>query len=594
MTTSSRTAAPAPAAPGRAGLPPVGLLVGALAGGGALAARPAVALAGGDGGAAAGVRLTLDATAEPLEASPEAGLVLRVALENATAGDLTDLRLRIPAPDGARVTESGPDGPDGDLGARDGGGVAWGGLTLPRGGRLGPFAARLVPAALGAGARVFREAAVRPEATWRLPAPGRAAASLPLNGLWGEAALRRTVLPDGLTVLTRERPESPTVSVRAAVRAGSRDEDDATRGGSHWLEHAHFLGTPRRPGGRPELGDEIEAVGGQTNASTGWEATDYWHLVPAEQFELALDVLADQLVHSTFPREAFDRERGVVFEELRARNDAPGTRATDEFLRQVFRVSPLRHDAGGTIESVQAIPVETILAYRARRYVTGNTAVAAAGPLRHDAAVAAIAAAFAGLPVGARSERPRVPEPPPTAPRRLAIGAGAGAAEVRLGWSAPGVLDDDYGAMALLQDVLGATGRRLTEVIRDRRALASAVGPTYFAFSDAGALMLFAATTPERVEEVVALALREVQRLREGDVTDAEVAASLRAIAGRRALAEELSQAQTGRAVGEVAGTLQSAEEYLARLRAVRPADIQRVALRYLDPVNHTLVVVRP
>ena len=102
--------------------------------------------------------------------------------------------------------------------------------------------------------------------------------------------------------------------------------------------------------------------------------------MPAEHVSLALEVLADQLLNSTFLPDAFERERRVVFEELKQRNDAAGTRAFDEFVRLVFRVSPLRRDAGGTIESVQAIPIPVILAHRDRLYRTGNMAIAAIGP----------------------------------------------------------------------------------------------------------------------------------------------------------------------------------------------------------------------
>ena len=429
--------------------------------------------------------------------------------------------------------------------------------------------------------------------TWPGAAPGAVVApTLRLNGLWGEGGLRRTALPGGLVVLTRERPETATVSVMLGVRAGSRDEDDATSGGSHWLEHAHFLGTARRPSNQA-LSAPVQNAGGQMNASTSFEWTNYYNTVPAEEFDLALDVLADQLLNSTFPRAAFDRERQVVVEEVKRAYDDPASRATREFLKLVFRVSPVRREVLGTPESVGAIPIETILAYKDRLYVAGNLALAAVGNLQHDAAVAKIEAAFGALPRGPRHARPRTPEPVQTAPRRLELGDGGRLAEVRLGWPAPGRDAPDWPAMVILQDVLGATGRRLTEEIRDRRALATAVGPSYSVFSDAGAFSVGATTQPGNVEPVLGLALAEVRRLRDGQVTDADVGTSLRAIAGRRALSDEFNQAQAGKAVAEVAGTLDSAAEFLAQLRPVAAADVQRVARTYLDPDAYTLVVVR-
>lgn len=548
-----------------------------------------------------GLLVTVAATAEGDDASPTGGaLVVELTLTNAGASDLSVGRFVAAVPARAGVATSWQGHPDQNRGAVEGQTIRWSGFTVRAGERLPPFSYRLKPLSGENGAVIFRQATVQPEVAATLVGgaafamgPGSAVPPvLPLNGLWGDDGLRRTVLPTGLTVLTRERPDTATVSLRLAVRAGSRDEDDTTSGGSHWLEHAFFLGTETRPTSQA-IDNAVSAVGGVTNASTGWEHTDYWKLVPAEDFDLALDVLADQLLHSTFRPEAFERERRVVFEELKQRNDDTGTRAFDEFIRRVFVRSPLRRDPGGTIESVQAIPIPTILAYKDQRYRTGNMAVAAVGRLRHQEAVEKIERALSGLPRGPRDVRPPVAEPVQREPRLLDIDEGSRLAEMRLGWPVPGDLDADAPAMYVLEDILGTTGRRLNEEIRDRRALATSVGLAYLSFSDAGALMIFAATQPERVAPVLQLALAEVQRLRDGAVTDEDVATSLRAIAGRRALGDELNQNQAQRAVGEVTGTIESFDEYLARLRAVRPADVQRVAQKYLDPVAHTLVVVR-
>ena len=541
-----------------------------------------------------GLLMTLAATADDVELMPDGGLVVQVSLTNATGADIGNIDLRAPIPARTVVTASWFGDPDlaQNPGVVQGTAVVWSGFEIENGDKMGPFSYRIVPEPGADGAVIFREAQIEPQATWAWPDAGQAQpASLRLNGLWGEGGLRRTVLPSLLTVFTRERPDSTTASLRIAVRAGSRDEDDVTSGGSHWLEHAYFLGTVERPD--DEIDNDIALVGGQDNASTSWEYTDYWKLVPAEAFDVALDVLADQMINSTFLPEAFDRERLVVFEELKLRNDTPSTRAFDEFINLVFQVSPLSRHPAGTIESVQAIPISTILAHRNARYVTGNMAVAASGNLRHDETVRAIEAAFAGLPRGPRSERPSVAEPSRSSTQRIEVGDGDRIAEVRIGWPVPGDEHPDSPAIFVADDLLDATGRRLAEEIRDRRALASSVGSTYIGFSDAGALMLSASTRIDRVDEVVDLLLAEIQRLREGDVTDADIAMSLRANAGRTAVDSESNQSQTQRATIEVSGVLDSHEEYMARLSTVTAADVQRAAQTYLGPDNYVIVIVR-
>ncbi len=574
-------------------IPTLALALALLIGIGALHAADTAAQTTGP----AGLVVTLSATGEELDSqavgSTAPGILVQLRLDNRTGGDLSNVRVSLPLPARTRVSDSwvGAVGPN--RGTPQEQSLVWSNISLARGERSGPISVRLMPDAGSEGATVFRHASIMPEITWTQPTSGRASipsTGLLLNGLWGEGGLRRTVLATGLTLLTRERPDSTTVSLRLAARAGPRDENEITRGGSHWLEHAFFLGTRTRD----NLDVELSAVGGQNGASTGWEATDYWYVVPAESFDLALDLLSDQILHSIFPRTAFDRERLVVAEELKRRDDDPSVHSFDLFINNVFRVSPLRQHPAGTIESVLSIPIETILAYRDQRYTSGNIAIAVAGNIRHDDAVTKIERAFAELAQGQRSPRPAVPEPIQTSPLRITEGDGDQLAEIKIGWPGPG--DDneqDAPAMTILDDILGATGRRLTEEIRDRRALATAVGSDYLDFSDAGAFMLSATTEPNNTDLVIQLLLEQIQRLRAGDVTDAEVQASLRAIAGRRAIEDEPNRRQTGRAQIEVSATLESWEEYMAKLKTVSAADVRRVANKYLDPQNYTLVIVQ-
>ncbi|HZT06390.1 MAG TPA: pitrilysin family protein [Chloroflexota bacterium] len=545
--------------------------------------------------------ITMAATGEDLD--PEetgvnpvpavAGITIQIVLANHTGTDASEIEVKLPIPDHTHVTDSWVGQPGVHAGSQSGDSMVWRGLAVKNGDRLGPIAYRAVPDADADGARIFDHATVVPEVSWTRPtarSAGGALGGLRLNGLWGEGSLRRTVLPSGLTVFTRERPDSTTVSIRLAARAGSRDENATTRGGSHWLEHGFFLGTSHRQ----NLDTELDAVGGESDASTGWESTNYWYLVPAENFGLALDLLADQMLYSTFPQTEVDRERQVVGEELKRRNDNPSTHAFDEFINHVFVVSPLRQHPSGTIQSVLSIPIETILAYKNQRYVSGNMAIAVSGNIRHDDAVTRIEQEFADLRQGPRSVRPPVAEPVQTDPRIVTVGNGDRVAEIRLGWPAPG--DDaeaEAAAMTVLNDILGETGRRLSEEIRDRRALATSVDSDYLDFSDAGALMISATTQPVHADEVIQLILDQIRRVRAGDVSDSDVAASLRAIAGRRALEDESNEQQTSRADVEVSGNLDSWEEYMAKLRSVTAADVIRVANKWLDPQNYTLVVVR-
>jgi len=545
-----------------------------------------------------GLLVTLSATAEALESEAEreaGGITIRVTLDNQSGGDLAVVRIDAPVPARTRVTGSSGGLGDPSRARSEGEAVVWEGIALSAGQQSDAFAYRVVPMAGADGAVIFRDAGVRPSVGTRALVPVRVVEStLPLNGLWGEGGLRRTVLPSGLTVFTRERPDSATVTLLASIRAGSRDETEATRGGSHWLEHAHFLGTARRPDNQA-IFSAITRLGGEINATTGVERTRYFNTVPASEFETALDLLADQLLGSTFPLEAFDRERRVVFEELRTRLDSPNVRATDEFFRLVWQLNPSRQDAAGIIESVQSIPIAAILAYREARYTTGNTAVAAVGNLRHDEAVGKIARAFAPLRVGPRAARPYTPEPVQTEMRRLEFGEGTRSAEIRLGWPVAGETDTDWAALVVLSDILGTTGRRLQEQVRDRGQHVLSISNFYTAYSDTGAIVVVASTQAERVDGAMRAILAEFQRLREGDFDETDLQASIRSIAGRIAVAAESNLAQASDfADSEVSGGLLSTAEALLLLRGVTHADVQRVARTYLNLDAFTVVIGRP
>jgi predicted Zn-dependent peptidase len=485
----------------------------------------------------------------------------------------TELTIRVRVPAGATVLESRPPANEAD-------GVLEWQTTDPA-----PVSFRVVPPA--------GDPRVHAVMTWAGPDGGMVTTGeMRIGGLIDEEGVRATLLPNGLQVLTKERMDSSTVGVVIAVRAGSRDEDDETSGGSHWLEHAHFLGTPRRPSNQAVFG-AVEAVGGDINATTSWELTDYFIAAPADQFSLALDVLADMLFESVFPEEAFNRERKVVFEELNRRHNTPGALAGDLFYSNVFTIHPARRLIGGTIESVQNIPLATILSYRQQRYVAGNMVIAVAGRVAHDDAVAQIESVFSRTPEGSWIDRAEVVEPAPTEPREVRVSLGETQAHFMLGGIGPSAVDDDRFAFIVLDGVLDHPGRRIANEIRDKRGLASSVGASYFGLTDAGAWSVSAITTPDKLDEVRALVLEQLQRVRDEPVADGEIADAIRSIRGSRQIGEERNLGQARRLARDAAlGTLEPWLQWIERLERVTPADVQRIARKYLDLDNLTTVVV--
>jgi len=534
------------------------------------------------------LQVTVSATTEDAGCSYPAGLLIQIGLANQTGAAIAAASLQSPIPPNAHVADSWSvtEGQgQGEVGSQI---IAWPAIQIPAGGQIGPFAYLVAPDAGQDGATIFAGASIQPHLAG-LPSGAAMMPVLPLNGLWGEESLRRTVLPSGLTIFTQERPDTPTVALQLADRSGSRDEDSTTCGASYWLEHGHFLGTTTKPDSQA-VSRPILSVGGEFNASTGWESTQFWYLVPADKFDVAVDTLSDQMLNSTYPSGPFKQEQQILTQEIKLRSDDPSVHAFDQFIKLVFQTSPLRHSPAD-IDCLPAMSNDTVFAFLKQHYVTGNIAIAASGNLDHDDAVAKIASAFAGLPVGQREVRPPVAEPIENQPRLTESGDPSATATIRIGWPVAGEDSPDWAPMTLVADILGSVGERMAQVVHDTHAVGTQIDASYLDYSDAGALMLSATAPADQATTVTQLLLGQVQRLRDGDLTDADVQAAVTATAGAKAVSTELNLDQAGRATDDVAGTLQSYDEILARLQTVTAADIQRVAQQYLDPANYSLAV---
>src|SRR5688572_25693312 len=190
--------------------------------------------------------------------------------------------------------------------------------------------------------------------------------------------LEKTVLPNGLRVVSSTLPHTRSVSISIFLGAGSRYESDDVAGVSHFLEHMLFKGTRRRPSAR-EISEEIEGIGGVMNAGTDKELTVYWAKVGDHRFARTLDILADSLLNSLMDPAELEKERAVILEELAMTEDSPADMVNILIDEVVWPHQPLGRDTGGTPASVRAITRDDVVRYMAQLYVPQNTVVAIAG-----------------------------------------------------------------------------------------------------------------------------------------------------------------------------------------------------------------------
>src|SRR5579884_1014386 len=213
----------------------------------------------------------------------------------------------------------------------------------------------------------------------------------------GALTWRVDTLANGMRVVTTPVPTAQSASVNVFIGAGSRGEEQRVNGISHFIEHMLFKGTDVRPDAI-HIAETIEGAGGSLNAYTAKELTCYWNHVPYDTLPVAMDVVADMLLHSKIDPEEVDRERAVVQQEIRRSHDQPGAWAGELLSRAVYGDQPIGWSIAGTVEIIAAIQREDMRRHLETWYVPGNMVLSVAGNVRHDEVVELAERLWAHLP----------------------------------------------------------------------------------------------------------------------------------------------------------------------------------------------------
>jgi predicted Zn-dependent peptidase len=396
--------------------------------------------------------------------------------------------------------------------------------------------------------------------------------------------IERTDLPSGLAVVTEAVPGARSASYGCWVRVGGRDEPADRAGASHFLEHLLFKGTAARSG--REISEAIESVGGEINAHTAHEHTAFYARVPAAAAHVGLDLLVDVVTSPSFDDTDVESERQVILEELHLAEDEGDDRVLSLAHEALWGDHPLGREVLGRLDTIEAMDRGAIAGFFDRHYHPANLVLVAAGAVDHEAVVTA-GERFAPRTGGGRPER----SAPPAVPRpdRATLDRPHDVAHLALAW--PGVPADhpDRYALSVANQIFGGgLSSRLFQEIREERGLAYSVFSAMSAYSDAGSLVTYAGTSPERSAEVVAIMRRVAADLAERGVTPREREVAVGYLDGAAQLSLEDTASVMARLGNHVCarGTVVPLEDQLARLRSVSVDDVNRVAARYLvaDP----------
>jgi predicted Zn-dependent peptidase len=335
----------------------------------------------------------------------------------------------------------------------------------------------------------------------------------------------KSVLDNGIRVVSHEMPDHRSVSLGIWVETGSRHEASSQNGISHFIEHLLFKGTERRTAA--QIAEEMDAIGGVLNAFTAKEHTCYYAKVLDEDLPLAIDLLTDIFLHSVFDPEEIERERSVILQEISQAEDTPDDYIHDLFSLDFFKDHPLARPICGSVETVSAFQRQDFLSFFKSRYRSRRVVVAAAGHLRHEDLVRAFNERL-GAAHDSTSDGRSKPQDSDGVP---AVQSGVfqhnkSLEQTHLCLGVAGVHQTHpqrYAAYVLNTLLGGGMSSRLFQEIREKRGRAYSVYSFSSSYKDVGYLGVYAGTSLEWVEEVVELILKELRQLAAGVIKDEEI-----------------------------------------------------------------------
>ncbi len=404
----------------------------------------------------------------------------------------------------------------------------------------------------------------------------------------------KSTLANGVRVVT-----GPMTGVRSAslifyYNIGSRYEPEPIAGVSHFLEHMLFKGTERRPDPMT-ISEEIESVGGMLNAATGRESTSYWCKVPSTHFELAFDVLADMLRNSTFDATELDKERKVIFEEIRSVQDIPEDLVHDLIDQLIWGLDPVGREIAGSEETVANIDRDAMVSFWQRNYSPDRLIVAAGGDIQHEAVVELTERFFGDLTATGEVDRYTPVTVSQDAQRVQVINRETEQAHLCVGFPALSYHDPRRFAQSTIEAILSAgMSSRLFQEIREKRGLVYSVYGYFRGYEDVGQGVVYAGTDIERVEETIEAIIGELQKIRDIPVPAEELENSKTLRKGRLLMGLEDSRSVASWIGSQEAtyGEIKSPEDVMELIDAVTIEDVQEVAAEILrsDRLNLTLI----
>ena len=405
---------------------------------------------------------------------------------------------------------------------------------------------------------------------------------------------QKIALDNGLRIITCPMPHTRSVSVCIYLGAGSRYESDIQAGVSHFIEHLCFRGTEKRLSAK-DISGAIEGVGGILNGGTDKELTVYWCKVAQPHFHLALDVLADMVLHSRFEKNDIEKERQIIVEEISMSKDAPNQLVGMILDELLWPDHPLGRDVAGTNKSVGAMSREQMLEYMDSEYSPANTVISIAGNIKHDEAVNEVNKVL-GKWENRKNRLDYLPYKELRNPRLKVEKRETEQTHLCLALPGLSLQDPRRFTLDLMNVILGeGMSSRLFIEVRDKMGLAYNIHSYLDHFQDSGALTVYAGVHPKNLEIGISAILEQLTLLKE-KISPAELNKAKELSKGRLLLRMEDSRSVAGWVGGQeiLNGSILDVEEVVAIIDKVTAEEMCTLAKELLVGEKLRLSVVGP
>ncbi|TET87034.1 MAG: insulinase family protein, partial [Desulfobacteraceae bacterium] len=386
----------------------------------------------------------------------------------------------------------------------------------------------------------------------------------------------KTVLKNGVRIVSEKLEHLRSVSLAIWVDAGSRDEVKSENGIFHFTEHMIFKGTENRSS--LQIAKELDAIGGLSNAFTGKENTCFHARVLGEHFAHLADILSDIFLHSTFDVDDLERERQVILQEISMVEDTPDDHIHVLFNRLFWADHPIGMPVLGNEKTVSAIERETILKYINKFYVPERILVAGAGNVDHQSMVSYFEPLFSQLEAGNSNPKNDIPRSNASVSVQY---RDLEQVHICLGGEAPSQKSDRRFACVILNTILGGNmSSRLFQEIRENRGLAYSVYSFLSSYIDAGLLGVYVATDSQNVNPVLEAIKNEIKKICKGEISKSDLAAAVDHLIGGIYLSSESADNRMMRIAKNefVFQKYVSYEELVSKLQQVTVDEVVEVA----------------